>query len=60
MTTPRKPLSAEDVCELIDQYPNVQPEVARVMKDAVRKGECPHALRVSLKIRPITMFERVE
>ena len=51
-----KILTADDVCDLIDNFPNVLPEVAQVMKAAVKKGECPHALRVSLRLRPITCF----
>ena len=52
--------SAEEVCAMIDAYPNVLPEVAKVLKKAVRKGECPYAIRVSLKVSPVTMYERKE
>jgi hypothetical protein len=52
--------SAEEVCKMIDEYPDILPEVANVMKQAVRRGECPHAVRVSLKLSPTTMYERNE
>jgi hypothetical protein len=52
--------SAEDVCKMIDEYLNIRPEVASVMKQSIRKGECPHAVRVSLKLTPVTMYERAE
>jgi hypothetical protein len=48
--------SAEDVCVMIDCFPNVLPEVAQVMKDAIHRGECPHAVRVSLGLKPVTMY----
>jgi hypothetical protein len=52
--------SAEDVCRMIDEYPNTLPEVANVMKQSVRRGECPHAVRVSLKISPVVMYKKEE
>lgn len=50
-------VSAEELCELIDEFPGVLPEVASVMKTEVRKGKCPLAVRTSLHAIPVTMFE---
>lgn len=52
--------TSEDVCEQIDAYPNILPEMAKVMKDAIMRGDCPHAVRVSLKIAPVTMFRSTQ
>jgi hypothetical protein len=30
------------------------------MKDAIHRGECPHAVRVSLGLKPVTMYAPVE
>jgi len=51
-----KVYSAQDVCKMIDEFPNVRREVADVMKAEILKGECPHAVKASLKIRPVTMY----
>jgi hypothetical protein len=48
--------SAEDVCVMIDCFPNVLPEVAQVMKEAIRRGECPRAVRLSLGLKPVQMY----
>ena len=50
----------EEVCAKIDAFPNVHPVVAKGMKAAVRRGECPTAIRVSLKLKPIVCFTDIE
>lgn len=51
-------LLPEEVCTMIDNYPNVMPEVARLLKGEVMKGIAPHAVRVSLGVEPVTVFRR--
>lgn len=51
-----KILSIDDVCRMIDEFPGTAPVVAAAMKDLVRQGKCPHAIRVSLNIEPVTMY----
>lgn len=49
-------ISAFELCRRIAAFPNTRPEVVGVMQNAVLRGECPHAVRVSLKAEPITMY----
>ena len=53
-------LNAEEVCKLIDDYPNVLPNVAKAMKEKIRRGKCPLAVTNSLKIKAVTMFQVIE
>jgi hypothetical protein len=53
-------LNAEEVCQLIDNYPGILPMVAKGMKSEIRRGNCPWAVTNSLKVRAITMFEVIE
>lgn len=51
-------LTPDEVCALIDEYPNIIPEVARIMKDAIQRGELPYAVAQSLKLERYTMYRR--
>ena len=56
----RKLIPADRVCQMIDDFPNILPEVAQVMKASIRNGQCPHAVRVSLKLVPVTAYQSTD